>query len=85
MAKNPDDAVPGTRVPVPGEDTMNFWMKASALVVLLVALGLLAFAQWLPALLFLPVGVGLLMWDGRTFSPSSAPDPPLRQRPGGHW
>ena len=42
--------------------------KISALVVLLVALGLLAFANWLPALMFLPVAGGLFMLDPAMFS-----------------
>lgn len=42
--------------------------KISAFVVLLVALGLLAFANWLPALMFLPVAGGLFMLDPAMFS-----------------
>lgn len=42
--------------------------KISALVILLVAFGLLALANWLPALLFLPVAGGLFMVDPATFS-----------------
>ncbi|WP_026549252.1 hypothetical protein [Arthrobacter sp. Br18] len=42
--------------------------RIATLVVLLVALGLLAFAQWLPALAFLPVGTVMLLWDGHHFS-----------------
>lgn len=47
---------------------MQKWIQGSAWVVLLVALGLLAFAQWLPALMFLPVGAAMLLWNGRSFS-----------------
>jgi hypothetical protein len=62
---------------------MHQWIRVSALVVLLAALGLLAFAQWLPALLFLPVGTGMLMWDGRTFSTPSSTNPNRRHQAGG--
>lgn len=61
---------------------MDKWVRSSALVILLVALGLLAFAQWLPALLFLPVGAGMLMWDGRTFSTPYSTNPNQQRQTG---
>lgn len=42
--------------------------KIAAFVVLLAAIGLLAFANWLPALMFLPVAGGLFMLDPAMFS-----------------
>lgn len=55
---------------------MHTPMRIAALAVLLVALGLLAFAQWLPALAFLPVGTAMLLADGHHFSTT----PPQKSR-----
>ncbi|MBM7413015.1 hypothetical protein JOE38_002843 [Clavibacter michiganensis] len=42
--------------------------RISAIVVLMASLIVLVVFQWLPALLFFPIGAGMLMWDGNKFS-----------------
>ncbi|MBG6216917.1 apolipoprotein N-acyltransferase [Arthrobacter sp. CAN_A6] len=55
-------------------------MRIAALAVLLVALGLLAFAQWLPALAFLPAGTAMLLWNGHHF-PTTPPQKSRESEP----
>jgi hypothetical protein len=57
---------------------MQATVRVVALLVLLVALGLLILAQWTPALAFLPVGAVMLMWNGQYFSLGP---PPGREDP----
>ncbi|WP_216698756.1 hypothetical protein, partial [Arthrobacter sp. H41] len=67
---------PACSLAADGRDVMHKPMRIAALAVLLVALGLLAFAQWLPALAFLPVGTAMLLADGHHFSTA----PPRKRR-----
>lgn len=53
-------------------------IRIAALVVLLSALALLIFTQWLPALFFLPVGAVMLLTDGRTYSVPFTTNPQKR-------
>ena len=58
---------------------MQTTARICGIILLIGALAVLAITQWLPALAFLPVGVLLLLWDGRRFSP----DQPGRRTPDG--
>ena len=44
-----------------GSDVMHTKVRVAAIVVLLLALGLFAITEWLPALLFLPAAGGALL------------------------
>ena len=61
---------------------MKKFSRISAIVVLVLALSLLAFTQWVPALLILPVAGGLYALDPAMRSPYAAPvkEPPNRRR-----
>lgn len=55
---------------------MNKATRIAAIVIIIAAMAVLALTQWLPALLFLPVGTAMLMWDGSKFSTSLRNDRP---------
>ncbi|MGH3651867.1 hypothetical protein [Glutamicibacter sp.] len=57
---------------------MAAWPRIAALAMLLAAMVALMAFQWLPALMFLPVAAGLLVWDDSAGGESSGHGK-------GHW